>query len=808
MKNNITSLVKKVRVFAPITNHVAFFFLLILLICIAYWIRIQSVDTIPEGQLTSNDAYFYYWQTKIVSEQGILPARDMDRWVPLGRDNGQLLSLYAYVVAYLHKLIAIFFPHITSYHVILYMPVFCFVFALVALCFFLYRSFGTLFSISVGILLATLPSMIDRSAAGFSDRDSWCLLLGILAVITYLGSLQLPYSRKRLFFTLSCGLICFLGGLSWEGFGIFIGIIVFVEIWRFLSAETDEGLKYYTVWVVCFVPTLYIASPAYRSGEYFAQHLFAFVLFPPVVILLMRYIRYRLFINGKRSVSADGYKKLSFILTLITITLGVLYTLSQLDTFALTTVPFGEKRLMETVSELQPYLYAHWVFRYGSVFFLGCLGFIIVSLYLWDKKSIVLILSIVLFTVTTLFRTPVDLLIGVAVCNILFFISLTTAMFGILLIAWFRESPSINEIVYIAFAAWFLFWIALSRDAKRYDFFIGISLSFFCATLFQLLCDELCNKLKLKSVWQIGFKSGITAVLLAALLWWPPAGAHAHRSVYTAQHGRNAMPSNIKIKKAYDWMKENLPRNTCVSAGWDHGSQLNVLANVKTIVDQDHYLIHWIHLACRYVYCADNNKEALEFLKTHHATHLLLTLEDITRRASLYSSIASTTDDPRLFKLVPLEMHTAGGKSVLTPIVHNKRETDIVYIDTHQNENKKVSAIASFKAEDNTRKKVEIPYIFHIGDTRVRSQNQTEKNVGGILLFFTRKKEFIEGYYIPPVGWNSLAVRLFFREESSEAFVPVYPTENFADSGVKVWEIRYPSDIKSDPKYLETKPPE
>ena len=209
MKNNITSLVKKVNVSAPIAKHVVFFFLLILLICIAYWIRIQSVDTIPEGQFTSNDAYFYYWQTEIVSEQGILPARDMDRWVPLGRDNEQLLSFYAYVVAYVHKIIAIFSPHITPYHVILYMPAFCFVLALAAFCFFLYRSFGTLLSVSVGILLATMPSMIDRSTAGFSDRDSFVLMLGIFAVIMYLASLQLPYSRKRLFSTLPVGSLVF-----------------------------------------------------------------------------------------------------------------------------------------------------------------------------------------------------------------------------------------------------------------------------------------------------------------------------------------------------------------------------------------------------------------------------------------------------------------------------------------------------------------------------------------------------------------------------------------------------------------------
>ena len=66
--------------------------LFILLVYVAFWIRIQGVDTIPEGQFTSNDAYLYYWQAQVISEQGYLPARDMHRWFPLGRDLGQTLN--------------------------------------------------------------------------------------------------------------------------------------------------------------------------------------------------------------------------------------------------------------------------------------------------------------------------------------------------------------------------------------------------------------------------------------------------------------------------------------------------------------------------------------------------------------------------------------------------------------------------------------------------------------------------------------------------------------------------------------------
>ena len=60
----------------------------------------------PSGQLTESDGYFYYWQAQLISEHGKLPERDMNRWLPLGRDLTQTLNLYGYVLAYVHKGIA------------------------------------------------------------------------------------------------------------------------------------------------------------------------------------------------------------------------------------------------------------------------------------------------------------------------------------------------------------------------------------------------------------------------------------------------------------------------------------------------------------------------------------------------------------------------------------------------------------------------------------------------------------------------------------------------------------------------------
>ena len=70
------------------------------------------------------------------------------------------------------------------------MPSVCFTIGIGVLMLFFYCPFGLLFSCIIGVLLATLPGGIDRSSVGFGDRDSWCLLIGILAITTYLQALQ------------------------------------------------------------------------------------------------------------------------------------------------------------------------------------------------------------------------------------------------------------------------------------------------------------------------------------------------------------------------------------------------------------------------------------------------------------------------------------------------------------------------------------------------------------------------------------------------------------------------------------------
>lgn len=374
-------------------------------------------------------------------------------------------------------------------------------------------------------------------------------------------------------------------------------------------------------------------------------------------------------------------RTIAFGLTLISIAFAVGYVFSQIENFNLTTVSFGKSKLMLSVGELITPGYQFWVFRYGSVFFLGCLGLLVTQYHIWGKVGFILYIPLIVFTVVTFFRIQLDSLLGYQYCNLLFFTSVATIIFGLLIVIWRQENNNNNEQVYLAFTLLFIVWVALARDAVRFDFFIGIPLAFFTAAFIHFVLDTLCTKLsEKKKGLQTCLKVAVTIACLITIMFWTPAGAHTKRSVYAARHLRKALPGNTSTEKAYRWMMTHLSPNAIVAANWTYGSQLNVLANVKTITDQDHYLQHWIYLYDDHVYYAKSEQEALEFLKTHHATHIMLTRNE--------------------------------------------------------------------------------PYVSYLNTKR------------------------------------------------SKAFVPIYPTENFMDAKVKIWEIHYPPDIKSNPKYLETKPPE
>ena len=808
-------------------SRCAFFLFGCSILFLAFWIRIQGADRIPDRQFTDTDGYYFYKQAQLISEHGVLPDRDMSRWVPLGRDLKQTLPFYAYVLAYSHKLIAICFPKISLYQVCLYMPTVCFVMGLGVLMLFLYHSFGVSFSCIVGVLLATLPGYIDRCAVGFGDRDSWCLMIGILAITTYLWAQQTQHPRRRLFFTLASSLSVCVGGLSWEGFGVFLIVILSVELWRFLTSETEERIGLYLLWTLIFVTTLYFVSPVYHSGKSFATHaasgkLFAtpvasFMLMPALVLLAMRGCRYLLLMKTPFSKGLLRHaRSIALILTGITLTLAFYAVLGGLNKLDNITASFSQNRLMQTIGELRNPGYSFWILKFGGVFVCGSIGFLLTGMHPRNRFGHFLFaVPLTLFILTTFFREPIDLLFAIlfnaTLDNSIFFAAIAGVVIGFVIQAWQRKTHSPNDILYVAFSTWFFCWVALARDAERYDFFIGVAIAFFTALVIHTFAKTFQEQItrfrftptllktpRLQSIFTIS----IACILLSLFLFWAPAGAHTNLSLYAAEKLRKPLPGDGPMAAPIKWMAKKLEKNDVLAANWEYGNQLNVLGGVKTIIGPDHYIPHWIYLFFRHVYAAQSEQEALEFLYTHEVTHLMFTKRDILFTGT-FSYLGSDMHRDRRFLPSPLRfIKTENGKPKR---LFNPGNTPFYHIDASLGE-----APFTLIAHKKDGQKVVLPYVAFLGSERTEKSPDTldtEKN-GGAILYFDSTQHLRKAYFLNSIGWNSLIVRLYIREEHSEAFEPIYPQKDVSFADIKIWKIHYPPDIKKNPKYLETEPSE
>lgn len=791
--------------------------LLCAILLLACWIRIQGISRLPDDQFTSNDAYLFASQAEEIVERGILPARDMNRWLPNGRDNGQFLSLYAYGIAYIHKSIGWIFPKLTLYHIQIYLPTICFIVGLGVLCFFLVRVYGIFFATIVVLLLTTLPGSIERSAVGFGDRDAWCWMFGILAVISYLWKERMEPGWQRWGATVLCGAVVFLGGMSWEGFGFFLIIIIAAELWKFCTTDTEHNLTEYILWVFMFIPWLYLISPAYHKGYGSSTHVAAIMLLPPLTVLVLRITRYLLttYVEQLRRHA----RKLAWGLTLLSVTAGIGYIFTQFNTFTETAYIFRESQLMQNVGELADPIYRYWTSRYGAIFALGSIGLITTSLHLWKWKGLPLAISLSLFTATTFFRTQVNGLVGENTCNILFAVSLGLTVLS-LAIACLRKETAENELMILATIVWFFLWVGLARGGKRHDFFIGMPLAYGTAWILWSLPVYLIQRLKdikilYPQIREKRFVASVAIIVLMMLIFWKPLGGYATRAIYAAKDMRPAVPGQNSRTQTFQWMNDKLPKSSVIAANWGYGTQLNVLGGVDTIVDSDHFLKHWIHLYYRYVYCAQDEGEALSFLKTHSGTHLMLTEQGLVSRSVNYSAMGSDENGDRQFSFYRL---TRTETPIGTPyrIQPREQDTPLSYIDIDRASPETIFITAQFKGkskteseENDSAKKLEKI----LSDEKVQrtvsnptSQIAVDIEKGGVVLYFDSETKLQRAYYIPPIGWNSLAVKLFFRGEHSKAFVPVYPTDEGTITDIKVWEIHYPPDIERNAQYLETQP--
>jgi len=351
---------------------------------LAVYIRIQTVSILGDDLFLGTDSYRFAKRARMILKEGKLPPHAPTAWLPQGRDLTDICSPFSleYLLAYACRIFSAFNPKISLHSVIVYYPVVTFVMILILSFLICIKLFGLSYGVLSLMLLSLCPGILDRTVAGFSDRDALVLFLAMLSYTFYIFSFYHSDFRRRIFL-LSSGIVMGILGLIWKGAGIFIIIPVMFNLVRWgINGWGWDDFKLYLWWVIPMEVILTVATNRYRH-DLLAGYSSVTILFPFLPLLLASYhssIAYILRSRFKRRVYRIGViAGISLITVILILTLWEKIEMIGQNTLENFFYPFGLSRHFLLVAELQPSTTLTWFQSFSFFFLLFVCGLMLIT---------------------------------------------------------------------------------------------------------------------------------------------------------------------------------------------------------------------------------------------------------------------------------------------------------------------------------------------------------------------------------------------------------------------------------------------
>ena len=308
---------------------------------------------------------------------------------------------------------------------------------------------------------------------------------------------------------------------------------------------------------------------------------------------------------------------------------------------------------------------------------------------------------------------------------------------------------------------------------------------------------------------------------------------------------------NVQWQNAMSWVRENTNEKAVFAHWWDYGYWIQSIGKRATILDGGNGMGAWNYLMGRLILTGTDEKKALEFLYAHNGTHLLIDSTEIGKYTA-FSSIGSDENYDRISYIPTLLMDSQQTK---------KTGNDTIYIypagfgvdgDIIINENgketllpRKVAGVGAIILKTG-EKEMGQPGILFVHNGKQYNEKLRYLYAGnrlydfgsgidaGVFVFPSLEvgangqgqiNNLGSMFYLSPRVIHSNLVNLYLFGKESDNFKLVHTEsnlfvrQNFKDKGtdigefvyyqgfqgpIKIWEIKYPSDIKFNEEYLKT----
>lgn len=369
-----------------------------IIIAFGFYIRTRNLHLLVDittGKFIPSDldALVIMRYVKEIAETGFLSNIDVLRYYPLGFHSviGEF-GLLNYFIFYLHKFLSFFNPSISlELADVLYPPI-AFIFTVIFFYLFVKRLFDYRIALLASAFLATVPIFLQRTMAGWSDKEALALAFMFLALYSYVAAWKSKTLKKGVLLSILSGIATGMTGLVWGGVNfIFLAFGLFALAEISLDKFKKNDLVVYGAWVVAsiFVMNVFGFGRYSIVGTFvasFTSGVMIFVLLMGIIWHLM--FNYNLFkarerINEKIPKGVAAFIVAAFVSLVSTFFLfGLSFIKEKITGIYIDLIePFGKSRWALTVAEShQPYI-RDWINGFGWVYMLLFLAGSIVLFY-------------------------------------------------------------------------------------------------------------------------------------------------------------------------------------------------------------------------------------------------------------------------------------------------------------------------------------------------------------------------------------------------------------------------------------------
>ena len=798
------------------------------------------------------DTFVFLRYAQYILEHGSLMAHDMMRYFPLGLDTKGEATLISYVIVYLYKIIHFFNSAVTLEYIDVIYPVIFFVISLV--CFFLLvrKLFDEKVALIACAFLTVVPGYLYRTIAGFADKESLGMALMFLTFYLYLSFIESKDLKKILIYSILAAITTTLLAGSWGGANFAFAIISGFTVFQLFTNNLREknNLIGYWVYVSLLTSALIILMPGRYGLGGLITSLTTFGLYLSLAVSVIYYL---IVYNNVLDIKTKFEHKLpvgilSFIIASLAgiVVLLILWPSAlfrELNTLlTLLTKPFSISRWILTVAEShQPYFNPDWISQMGVwyilLFIIGSILLFYTIIKIFNKNLNKLIAVYTVFIISFIFSrySSTSALNGDNTLSIALYLGSFLAFLAIVVYSYlnvfYKDKPLFHKFSeinqnYIFVLIWFILMIITARSAIRLVFVLipvtTVLTSFFIVKSVDYLRNKKSDKY---SLWV----AGALIIFVLFFIFIPFAKSTLAQASYIGPM------YNQQWQYAGAWVRNNTEPNSVFAHWWDYGYLVQTGFERPTITDGGNFIYAWNYFMGRHVLTGHSEREALEFLKPHNASYLLIISDEIGKYPA-YSSIGSDENYDRYSWLTTYDLQQdqiqetrdeinyvyTGGTVLDKDFTYNgvlfpKQIAGIIgfIIPLPKNSSSVVvSQPTAILYYNNQRYDIPVNCIF-------ANKQMYKFNVSGLdacLVLIPNINQQGQGnplgslIYVSPEVKQTNFARLYLFDQQSENFGLVYTDEANMPLAIlqgrgligplKIWKINYPKDIPYNETYI------